>query len=310
LLCREPLPRVTLHDVPVTPCEPKPLSNVPDGRPAEPVEAEPVNTTASAPAESTAAAATVAPGAHAEATDVMATAPATSTAAPAERFDPSAFMRDAQGQVHCPAGHRMHRVEVRQRSDGPRERYVAPRAACEACALAPSCRGTSRPTSKGRIVDLPLASARVVPAPSSPPANAEHRPPPPGASPTPATATVRPRFLPVWQHPVPYWTDLPASTMRRALHDTLDRQHVDITAPASEPARPAAQRVVGRDQRAHRRRTWDERLTRNARPRNAPPITIHVSGVPPKLARAVGLTSSAVQPLDRLEGSRGMDATT
>ena len=135
----------------------------------------------------------------------------------------------------------------------------------------------------------------------------------PVASPTPSAAgaaTARPRGLPVWQNPILYWTDLHAHAMRRALHDTLDREHVSISTPAPEPARPSVPRVINRDQRAHRRRTWNERLARNARRPNAPPITIHVAGVPPKLARAAGLTSSARQPRDMVEDSRRMDATT
>jgi hypothetical protein len=330
-----PLPRVTRHDVPVTPCDPMPLSSVPDGRPAAataepaaPAGTEPVKPAAHAaatdPAEPTRAEATdpvpTEPAARAEATNAVPTEPVTSTDAPlpsAERFGPSAFVRDPQGEVQCPAGHRMHRVEIRTRRDGPRERYEAPRAACEACPLAPSCRRTPGPTSKGRIVDLPLAStgaaSSVAPASTPPVAKVARRPPLPAGLPSPSTAgapAARPRYLPVWQHPDLYWTDLPASTMRRKLHDTLDRQHVDISAPTPQPACPPGPRVIERDQRAHRRRTWNERLARNARPHNAPPITIHVSGVPPKLARAAGLTSSALQPRDMVEGSRRMDATT
>lgn len=331
-----PLPRVTRYDVPVTPRDPTPLSSVPDGRPAAataepaaPAGTEPVKLAAHAAAtdpvvpvraEATDAARTepVEPVARVEATDATPTEPVTSTAAPipsAERFGPSVFVRDPQGEVQCPAGHRMHRVESRMRRDGPRERYRAPRAACEACPLAPRCRGTAGPTSNGRIVDLPLAStdaASSVALASSPPvAKASRRLPLPVDSPTPSgAATARPRCLPVWQHAAPCWTDLPASMMRRELQDTLDRQHVDISAPAPEPAYSPVPRMIERDQRAHRRRTWDERLARNARRRNAPPITIHASGVPPKLARAAGLTSSAFQPRDMVEGSRRMDATT
>lgn len=315
-----PLPRVTRYDVPVTPCDPMPLSSVPDGRPAA-ATADPAAPTGTEPVKTTAHAAATDPvePVRAEATDATPTEPVTSTAAPipsAERFGPSAFVRDPQGEVQCPAGHRMHRVESRMRSDGPRERYQAPRCVCEACPLSPRCRRTPGLT-KGRIVDLPLAStdaASSVALASTPPvAKAARRLPLPVESPTPSatgTAPARPRYLPVWQQPAPYWTDLPASTMRRELHDTLDRQHVDISAQAPEPAHPPVPRMIERDQRAHRRRTWHERLACNARRRNRPPLTIHAFGVPPKLARAAGLTSSAVLPRDMVEDSRRMDATT
>jgi hypothetical protein len=317
-----PLPRVTRLDVPVTPCDQVPLSSVPDGRPAAATAELAAPADATDPDEPAAHAAATDPDelVRAEATDAVLTEPVSSTAAPipsVERFGPSDFVRDPQGEVQCPAGHRMHRVEIRMRSDGPRERYKVPRAVCDACSLAPRCRHTSGPTSSGRIVDLPLpstgAASSVAPASTPPVAKAVRRLQLPIASPTPSApgaAAARPRCLPVWQQPAPLWTDLPASTMRRMLQDTLDREHVDISAPAPEPAHPLVPRLTERDQRAHRRRTWRERLTRNARRCDAPPITIHASGVPPKLARAAGLTSSALQPRDMAEGSRRMDATT
>jgi hypothetical protein len=376
-LLDKPLPRVTRYDVPVTPCEPTPLRSMPDGSPAEataaptvPARLEPAVPVARAGVTELVAFAETDPAVRAEATEPDSIA---STTAHTERFGPSAFVRDLQGNVQCPAGQQMHRVEIRMRRDGPRERYEAPRAVCGACPLASRCRRTSAPTSKGRIVDLPPASTStascvvpadaaascvvpadaaascvvpadaaascvvpadaaascvvlaetaapgvvpaasgVVPAAVLPlvvtAAEASTQPRVSHSSSTASTTTAQPRRLPVVQHANPYWTDLPGSEMRCVLHDTLDREHVDISAPP--PPRQPVPRVLERDQRAHRRRTWTERLACNARGRNAPPVAIHIPGVPPKLAEAAGLTSPASQPSDMAQSSRRMDATT
>ncbi len=191
----------------------------------------------------------------------------------------------------CPAGQPMHRVEIRQRRDGPHVRYEAPRAECNACTLAPRCRHPSAPALKGRIVDLPLVSTGAcVPLLATPADRPLVLAASPSASAVDAPAAGR-RRLPIYQTPDPIWTDLPASARRGQLHETLDRQRVDISAPPLAPQ--AAPHMIERDKRAHRRRTWKEHLARNARGPNAPHVTVDVSGVPAKLARAAGLTLSA-----------------
>lgn len=295
-----PLPRVTRFDVPLTPCAPEPLDSLPDGRPAE---------TPAAPHAPAASETVASAQAEATATD----APAMPTPPSTASFGPSAFKRDAPGKVTCPAGQPMRRVEVRMRSGGPRERFEAPRKACQVCPSASKCRQTSASTSKGRIVDLPMTStdsANYLGARAATGSPQTRRAQLPLESPSPAPAVLPARRLPLLQQPHLYWADLPASEARHSLHETLAREHVEIRPSAQPPARRPAPRILERDQRAHRRRTWDERLARNARPHDAPPIRIHVSGVPPKLARAVGLPSSASQPHDIVLGSQGADATT
>jgi hypothetical protein len=98
---------------------------------------------------------------------------------------------------------------------------------------------------------------------------------------------VRRRHLPVQVRDHLLWTDLKACAMRRAVVDGLWGEHVEITRQAM-PHSPSV-RVVTRDQRAHRRATWAQRLARNDLGPDAPQLTLEVHGVPEALAAFVGL---------------------
>ena len=248
--------RVTPWEVSVTTTEPTPITSLPDGKGVS-----------SDPPE--------------EAVAPVHTEPNQSTSQPA-RFGPESFSRDEEGQVHCPNGHRMQLTEVRHRRCGDRHRYRAPRTACAACPLVSRCCGSAGAPSQGRVVDLPVAGSSA-----SPPAPPTPHEPSVGAV-SPAVASPRPaRRLPVLVNERLVWTDLMASAMRRALVDGLWSEHVEITvhpnpSPASEP-------LVTRDQRAHRRATWAQRLARNDLGPDALRLTLEVCGVPDALARLVGL---------------------
>jgi hypothetical protein len=93
----------------------------------------------------------------------------------------------------------------------------------------------------------------------------------------------RPGALPV------YWYDLPATALRRTLPRRLTLQCVDM---ASENVEASPVHVIlSRDQRAHRRLTWDERLARNRRPAGLPVVRLELHGVPLGLAAYLGIPS-------------------
>lgn len=258
--------RVTPWEVSVTKTEPAPIPSLPDGKSAS-SEAPDEKSASSDPPDGA-----VAP---------VQTDPGPSTSQPA-RFGPESFPRDDKGQVHCPSGHRMQLTEIRHRRCGERHRYRAPRTACAACPLVSRCCGRAGPPLQGRVVDLPVAESSA--PPSTPPTLRE----PSVDAASPAVASPRPpRRLPVLVNERLVWTDLMACAMRRALVDGLWSEHVEITlhpnpSPPSEP-------FVTRDQRAHRRASWAQRLARNDLGPDAPPLTLEVCGVPDALARLVGL---------------------
>lgn len=258
--------RVTPWEVSVTTTEPTPITSLPDGKS---VSSDP-------PDEA------VAP-VHAE--------PGQSTSQPA-RFGPERFSRDEEGQVHCPNGHRMQLTEVRHRRSGDRHRYRAPRTACAACPLLSRCCGSAVAPSHGRVVDLPVAGSSAPPsAPPSPRDATAGAVPPAVSSPRPA------RRLPVLVNERLVWTDLMASAMRRALVDGLWGEHVEIT--LQPHAALPREHVVTRDQRAHRRATWTQRLARGDLGPHAPRLTLEVYGVPDALARLVGLPAGSTSSWTR-----------
>jgi hypothetical protein len=245
----EPALRVTPWKVPVTVAEPTPITSLPDG--------------------------SVSSAALDEDEDPVEPAPPTPTPA---RFGPESFSRNTEGQVCCPSGHPMKPTEVRRRRGGDRQRYRAPPAACANCPLLSPCCGSASPPVNGRAVDLPMVWS----------------PPTPGARSVAPTATpavvpgpCRPRRLPVLVTEHLLWTDLKACAMRRAFVDGLWSEHVETTLP-DEPGRPI-DRVVTRDQRAHRRATWAQRIARNDLGPDAPRVRLEVYGVPDALAMLVGL---------------------
>ena len=278
--------RVTPWEVAVTSIERTPIRSLPDGSSAS-SQHPPTQAVASAHTEPNPSA--------------PPSAPPSARFGPEKfsRFGPEKFPRNEEGQVHCPSGHRMHLSEVRHRRSGDRQRYRAPRAACATCPLVSLCCGSAGPLQQGRIVDLPVAG------PSTPPAE----PPavPPSAPPAPREPLVGvvsaavpprpPRRLPVlvWERLM--WTDLMACAMRRVLVDTLWGEHVEITVPP-RPGPPSA-RVVTRDQRAHRRATWTQRLARNDLGPDARLLTVEVYGVPDVLARLVGLPNDSSSSVTR-----------
>lgn len=269
----EPALRVTPWDVAVATTEPTPITALPDGTSA----------LADLPEEA------VAP---------VRTDPAPASL-PTERFGPEYFPRDDKGHVHCPSGHPMQRTEVRHRRSGDRERHRAPPTACAACPLLLRCCGSTSPPIKGRIVDLPLGTSSR-PSPALPPPQPESTS---EAAPATVPMVVRRRYLPVQVRDHLLWTDLKACAMRCAVVDGLWGEHVEITRQAM-PHSPSV-RVVTRDQRAHRRATWAQRLARNDLGPDAPQLTLEVYGVPEALAAFVGLRIASSSSATKTPATQG-----
>ena len=291
--------RVTPWDVAVTSIEPTPIVSLPDGASA-PSQVAPDAVSApsqvapdalSAPSQAApdalSAPSQAAPDAVSApsqaAPDAAVSAPITSAEPRAERFGADSFVRDEQGQVHCPSGQIMRPAEVRHRRSGDRQRYRAPLSACLSCSMVSRCCQSTGAILQGRIVDLPLSGAlvpRATPRVVSPAAREE-----PTSSSPPALGPRPPRRLRVLVRDRLLWTDVSACEMRRILVDTLWSEHVEIDSQ-SNPTAPS-ELVITRDRRAHRRATWAERLSRNDLGSTAKSLTLHVHGVPDALARLV-----------------------
>ena len=198
----------------------------------------------------------------------------------AGRFGGDDFVWGADGFLYCPNKAPLRRVETRREGQQLRVIFAASASDCAACELSTQCRGRPRSTLRGRRVSVlyPLP-------PSVPPARnvaadvlpemavVSTAPGPTGASSEPTAAYEgAPRLgrRPVW------WVDIPACEARRTLREHLDGQRVVIEDAPFVVAPPPAFRT--RDERAHRRQTWQQRWKRNQRGAEGPLVKVH--GVP------------------------------
>jgi hypothetical protein len=155
----------------------------------------------------------------------------------------------------CPAGHPMYRRELRQNRLGDLLILfgINPRT-CAQCGLQQQCFAKGSKGTGGRRVTV--VRKRLFPPDSEPQFRPTASMPKVEQPPQPTSAN----------QPV-IWFDCPATRLRRELHQQLQRQHVMIESVQFTPP-PQVQTipVLTRDQRAHRRLSWSERLARNALP--------------------------------------------
>jgi hypothetical protein len=210
----------------------------------------------------------------------------------AGRFGGTDFTWTAAGQLRCPAGKLLWRGEQRREPTQVRVLYRARAADCRACALAPRCRGRPHRTDGARSVSvLEPFPPPTPPTPAAPPApDPTPVPPPPVRESPPRAGGVPPPrpwpIPPLGPHPV-VWVDVGAASLRRGLHEALRGQRVEIHA-ATLRRDPPHVAPETRDQRAHRRQTWAERLAHNAGPaRDGPRLCLH--GVPMAISDFLGL---------------------
>src|SRR5262249_28338062 len=87
--------------------------------------------------------------------------------------------------------------------------------------------------------------------------------------------------LPIGSEPV-YWLDLSASSLRRFLPDLLRTQQIEIKMPVLPISTNVV--VLTREERAHRRLTWERRFNRNVAPRYSSPWSFHLYGLPAEVS--------------------------
>jgi len=208
----------------------------------------------------------------------------------AGRFGGDDFVWTEEGHLRCPADKLLRRGESRRINSSLYVIYRARAADCQDCPLWTACRG--RPTGSGGARSVSVIEAGPSSPPSMPAASpqpAPQAPQPPSAAPVaalPPTPAATPVATPgLGPRPV-IWVDVAASAARRRLRDQLRGQRVEVTATPIV----AIQRrvpVTTRDQRAHRRHTWQEAFERNQRPPEDGCL-IRVYGVPPVLEDLLG----------------------
>ncbi|HEX6777320.1 MAG TPA: hypothetical protein VF099_03910, partial [Ktedonobacterales bacterium] len=86
------------------------------------------------------------------------------------------------------------------------------------------------------------------------------------------------------------WRDWSRRRQRRACMQVLRDQQMEILVePGRAPSPPDEAPPLSRQERAHWRLSWAERLARNARARGAGQVTIKLFGIPHAFATWLGL---------------------
>jgi len=186
-------------------------------------------------------------------------------------FPGSAFLLQADGTLRCPANHPLYPQERRPERDGSlRVLYAARIGHCRACSLRAQCQESSTTLKPRRV------SAVFWPLDSS------HSACPPTCSEAPAPRPLAPVL----------WKDWPRCSIRRAWLARIRSQTVDVMhcppPPMSSPIALPSEAFLTRAQRAHWRLSWQQRLSRNVRPCNAPSLTITLHGLPAAFASSFG----------------------
>jgi hypothetical protein len=172
------------------------------------------------------------------------------------RFSGRDFLRQPDGRLRCPAGATLSATEQRREADGSlRVVYAARIRDCRPCRLRQDCQWHGSTTTKPRRVSLLLHPLAVASAPL-------------------------------------LWRDWSRRKERRACLDLVRGQQVEVQVAPGRPPSPAASPApLSREQRAHWRLSWAERVARNACPRAAGQVTIHLFGVPDAFARFLDLAT-------------------
>ncbi len=185
-------------------------------------------------------------------------------------FPGSAFTLQPDGTLRCPADRPLYPQERRPERDGSlRVLYAARIGHCRTCLLRAQCQESSSSLKPRRVSALfwPLE------------AQGEDSSPPLENAPEP---------LPL--APV-LWKDWPRCRIRRTWLKIVRSETVGLTngaIPASSPVTPTIEDVLTRAQRAHWRLSWEQRLARNARPSDAPPLIVTLHGFPASFAQSFG----------------------
>jgi hypothetical protein len=177
------------------------------------------------------------------------------------------FTLQADGTLRCPMGNPLYAQERRAEHDGSvRVVYAARISHCRPCPLRQECLGYGAATRKPRRVSAVLWPLQEVPL-------AQDVSPPP----SPAFSAV-------------LWSDWPRCSTRRALMRLLRTQTLTISPlPTALPTESRHDAFLTREQRAHSRLSWAQRLARNAYTQPAPLIQLQLFGIPAPFAAFLGL---------------------
>ncbi len=190
-------------------------------------------------------------------------------------FPGSAFTPQPDGTLLCPATHPLYPQERRSERDGSlRVLYAARIGHCRSCPLRAQCQESpeSRKPRRVSAVFWPLEASRTVSPP--PRENA-------------------PSSLPL--APV-VWKDWPCCRIRREWRKVIRRETVVFTftaMPAPSLVPQTTEEVLTRSVRAHWRLSWEQRLTRNARPSDAPRLSVMLHGLPSAFVASFGFALQA-----------------
>lgn len=187
-------------------------------------------------------------------------------------FPGSAFTLQPDGTLRCPADHPRYAQERRPEHDGSlRVLYAGRIGFCRGCPLREQCQYHPSPNKPRRVsaVFWPLApdALSVAALPSLPP--------------------VSPLL----------WRNWPRRSLRRHWLALLWRETVTVSwEPSPQPAPPLEQSatLLTRQQRAHYRLSWSQRLARNARPADAPRLSVLLHGLPARFFETFGSPAQAV----------------
>jgi hypothetical protein len=186
-------------------------------------------------------------------------------------FPGSAFTPQPDGTLRCPANHPLYLQERRPERDGSlRVLYAARIGHCRVCPLRPQCQESAESRKPRRVsaVLWPLDSSSFTYS-----STCSDRPAPPPLAPV-------------------LWRDWPRCHIRRGWMERVRRETVDVPEHLATPPLSSIERsseaVLTRAQRAHWRLSWQQRLTRNARPSDAPRLVVTLHGLPATFAFSFG----------------------
>jgi hypothetical protein len=179
-------------------------------------------------------------------------------------FPGSAFTLPPDGTLRCPADRPLYPQERRPEHDGSlRVLYAGRIGSCRVCPLREHCQehpSTKKPR-RVSAVFWPITSDPLS-APALP-----LSPPPPSSPPSAPLL----------------WRDWPRRQLRRYWLRLIRRETATVSWEPSrlpEPPLETGETLFTREQRAHYRLSWSQRLARNARPADAPSLSVLLHGLP------------------------------
>jgi hypothetical protein len=193
-------------------------------------------------------------------------------------FPGSAFTLQPDGTLRCPADRPLYAQERRPEHDGSlRVLYAGRIGYCRTCPLRVQCQehpSTKKPRRVSAVFwPLPPDPLSVLATPSFPP------------------APTLPPSAPL------LWRDWPRRSLCRHWLTLMRRETVTFSwepSPPLEPPVDPGETVFTREQRAHYRLSWSQRLVRNARPADALRLSVLLHGIPARFFETFGSPAQAV----------------